>query len=198
MKLNKSALWAFALMIIVAAASRIMSYNVAGFAPQMAMALFGGAVIQNKKWAFALPLVSLLLSDAIFQVLYIYGISDRAGFYSGQWAVYLCFAVLTIFGFLLRKINLRNVAIFSISGSVIFFLMSNFFVWIGGGGFGRPATFEGLMLCYGDALAYYRDNGLINGFVGNPALGDLAWSAILFGGYYLISKYTLATDRRLA
>lgn len=194
MKLNKSTLLAFVILIVVAAVSRIMMFNIAGFAPQMAMALFGGAIIKDKKWALALPLFSLLLSDLIMHFLFSRGIVERAGFYSGQWAVYLCFAVITLYGFLLRKINVKNIILFSISGSVLFFLLSNFFVWIGGGGFQRPLTFDGMLLCYWDALLYYRDHGLIKGFIGNQVLGDLAWSLALFGGYYLISKITFSTS----
>jgi hypothetical protein len=202
MKLTKSTWWAFALMIVAAAISRVMVYNVAGIAPQMAIALFGGAVIKDKKWAFALPLFSLFLSDLILQGLYIFGISERAGFYGWQWAVYVSFAVVTIYGFLMKKINFRNVAFFSMGGGMLFFIISNFFVWLSPHGFNRPLTFDGLMLCYGDALAYYRDYGMFkgipiaepvtdlifNGFFVNQLPGHLAWCAILFGGYYLITR----------
>jgi hypothetical protein len=188
MKLSKSAVWAFILMIVVAAVTRVLSYNIAGFAPQVAISLFGGAVIKDKKWAFALPILSLLLSDLALQALYEMNISERAGFYEGQLGVYCCFIVVTLYGFLLRKINAINVLLFSVSGTLIFFLLSNFLVWTGSGGFNRPHTFEGLMLCYWDALLYYRDYGLIKGFLGNQALGDLIWSTVLFGGFHLISK----------
>jgi hypothetical protein len=188
MKINKTILWAFILMIVASAFSRLLVYDVAGLAPQMAIALFGGAVIKDKKWAFALPLFSLLLSDVMLQVLFQMGISGREGFYTGQWAVYFCFLLLTLFGFLMRKIRLLNILVFSFSGSVLFFILSNFFVWIGGGGFGRPLTFEGMLLCYGDALAYYRDYGLINGFALNFVIGDILWSLGLFGIFYLVQK----------
>jgi hypothetical protein len=191
MKLNRSTWVAFGLLIIAAALSRILTLNIAGFAPQVAMALFGGAVIKDKKWAFALPLFSLLLSDVVMELLYRNAVTDRAGFYEGQWQVYLCFALITVFGFLLKKINFKNVIIFSISGSLIFFIVSNFLVWNGGGGLGRPHTIDGLLLCYGDAIAYYRDYGLIKGFVGNPIIGDLAWSLVLFLSYQLITRPSL-------
>ena len=195
MKLNKSTSLAFGLLIVVGAFSRLISYNIAGFAPQMAMALFGGAVIKNKKWAFALPLLSLLFSDALLELLFQTNVVTRAGFYEGQWQVYLCFALVTLFGFLLRNINLKNVLVFSISGSLLFFITSNFFVWIGGGGFGRPLTFKGMLQCYYDGLAFYRDYGLIKGFIANFILGDLIWSAVLFGGYYLILKFSTSSSQ---
>jgi len=198
MKLNKSTWLAFALLIVVGAFSRLISYNIAGFAPQMAMALFGGAVIKNKKWAFALPLLSLLFSDALLELLFQTNLIARAGFYEGQWQTYLCFALVTLFGFLLRNLNWKSVLAFSISGSLLFFITSNFFVWIGGGGFGRPITFNGMLLCYYDAIAFYRDYGLIKGFIGNFILGDMIWCAVLFGGYYLIMKASTSPQHKLA
>jgi len=198
MKFNKATVWAFVLLIIVGAISRLITFNIAGFAPQVAMALFGGAVIKDKKWAFALPLLSLLFSDALMELLYQTNVVARAGFYEGQWQTYLCFALVTLFGFLLRNINVKNVLIFSISGSLLFFIASNFFVWIGGGGFGRPLTFNGMLQCYSDALAFYRDYGLIKGFIGNFILGDIIWCAVLFGGYYLIMKLSTSPQHKLA
>lgn len=192
MKLDRSTWLAFALLIVVGAISRFMSFSIAGFAPQMAMAIFGGAVIKDKKWAFAMPLFSLLLSDVIMEGLYQAGALDRAGFYSGQWAVYLCFALLTVYGFFMKKINLGKILFFSISGSVLFFLISNFFVWAGHGGFQRPMTFDGLLLCYWDGLAYYRDYGLVNGFLLNQVLGDLIWTGAIFGVYYLLNNFSFA------
>lgn len=188
MKLNKSSLIAFLLLIVVASLYRVWESRPYGFAPQIAMAIFGGAIIKDKKLAFILPLLSMLLSDALYQLLYINGISDIQGFYKGQWQLYLIFAGLTVFGFLLRRVNIPRVLGFSLGGSMIFFIVSNLLVWIGGGGLGRPLTFEGLLLCYGDAIAFYRDYGLINGFVGNIFIGDLFFSAVLFGTYYFISR----------
>ncbi len=188
MKFSKNTIYAIALLILVAALFRIIPNRPAGFAPQMALAIFGGSIISNKKWAFALPIFSLFISDLLYQFLHLTGITTIQGFYEGQWQVYFCFMILTVFGFMLKKPNFKNVLGFSVSGSLIFFLISNFMVWIGGGGFARPKTFAGLMQCYNDALLYYRDGGLVHGFAGNFILGDLFFSAILFGGFYLLTK----------
>ena len=188
MKSTKSLLLSFLLLIIVASLYRVWDGRPFGFAPQIAMAIFGGAVIRDRRMALLLPLLSMLISDVLYQVLYLNGVTSIRGFYEGQWVNYLLFAGLTCFGFLMRKVNALNVLGFSIGGSVLFFLASNFTVWISGGGLGRPLNFEGLMLCYGDALAFYRDYGLINGFAGNFVFGDLFFSAVLFGAWYLIGK----------
>ncbi len=188
MKFSKNTLIAFAMLVLVAALYRLIPFRPAGFAPQMALALFGGAMIKDKKWAFALPVISLLISDLFYQGLFAAGFTDIAGFYQGQWMVYGCFMLITVFGFLLKKINFTNTTLFSIGGSLIFFLVSNFLVWAGGGGYSRPKTFDGLVMCYGDALAFYRDGGLIHGFAGNFIIGELFFTALLFGGYYLVQR----------
>lgn len=198
MKLNKSVLLSFGLLVLVASLYRAWDGRPFGFAPQIAMALFGGAVIKDKKWAFILPLLSMLLSDVLYQVLYLNGLSGIKGFYEGQWTNYLLFAGLTLFGFLMRRINFLNVAAFSVSGSLLFFLSSNFTVWLGGGGLNRPKTGEGLLMCYGDALAFYRDYGLIHGFAGNIFIGDLFFCAVLFGAFYFINRLVLQPKHQLA
>jgi hypothetical protein len=59
MKLNKTAIWYLIILIIAAAVYRVIPNRPFGFAPHIAMALFGGAVIKDRKWAFALPLFSI-------------------------------------------------------------------------------------------------------------------------------------------
>lgn len=198
MKLNKSVLLAFVILLLAAALYRAWPGRPYGFAPQMAMALFAGAVIKDKRWAFVLPLLSMLISDVLYQLLYLNGLTDIQGFYTGQWTNYLLIGGITLFGMLLKKINVLRVAAFSVSGSVLFFLASNFTVWLGGGGLGRPKTFDGLMLCYYDGLAFLRDYGLIKGFYGNLFLGDIFFCTLLFGLYYAISKTIFASKPQVA
>src|SRR5438270_127179 len=141
MKGNKSLLLSAALLILAASLYRAWPGRPYGFAPQMAMALFGGAVIKDKRFAFLLPLLSMAVSDVLYQVLYNNGLTQIKGFYSGQWLNYFLIVGMTAFGFLLKKLTTLRVAAFSMSGSVIFFLTSNFAVWAGGGGLQRPKTF---------------------------------------------------------
>lgn len=198
MKLNKSTWIAFGLLVLAASLYRAWPDRPYGFAPQMAMALFAGAVIKDKKWAFLLPLVSMLISDVWYQVLYVNGLSSIKGFYGGQWINYLLIAGIASFGMLMKKINTVRVLAFSLSGSILFFLLSNFTVWAGGGGFGRPKTFEGLMLCYYDGLAFLRDYGWIKGFYGNLFMGDLFFTALLFGSFFLIQRSFIQQKEQLA
>jgi hypothetical protein len=198
MKLNKSVLVSFGLLILAASLYRAWPDRPYGFAPQMAMALFGGAVIKDKRLAFLLPLISMLLSDAFYQILYNNGLTQIKGYYGGQWINYVLIAGLTVFGFLLKRITAIRVAAFSLSGSVIFFLLSNLAVWAGGGGFGRPKTFDGLLMCYNDGLAFLRDYGLVKGFYGNLFIGDLFFCTLLFGSFYFIHQAILQRKSQVA
>src|SRR6478672_10549542 len=126
MKSNKSLILTMLVLIVMAALYRIVPGRPYGFAPQIAMALFGGAVIKDRKWAFALPIFSMFLSDLLYQALYNAGISPIYGFYEGQWLNYLLFAVMVLIGFAIRKINVLNVLLASLAAPTVFFLLSNF------------------------------------------------------------------------
>lgn len=177
MKLHKSLFLAFGLLIIVGSVLRV-----AGYAPQIAMAIFGAAVISDKRMAFVLPLVSMFLSDVLYEVLYRAGYMEYGGIYEGQITNYLVLAAITFLGFAARNGNWGRIAIVTVSAPVLFFIISNFFVWFGGGGLQRPKTFDGLMMCYTDALPFFRDS----------LMYTIVFSIVLFGGYFLIQRFVLS------
>ncbi len=180
MKQNKSVLAIFFLLIVIASVYRVWDGRPWGFVPQIAMALFGGAVIRDKKLAFVLPLLSMLLSDVLYEVLYRNGLSEIQGFYSGQVVNYILFAGMTFIGFWMRNLNVARIAVGSFVAPTVYFLLSNFQVWIGGGGYGRPKTFSGLLQCYADGAPFYR------GYL----LGTVFFSIVLFGLYFLFQRKT--------
>ncbi|MFN3795572.1 MAG: DUF6580 family putative transport protein [Chitinophagaceae bacterium] len=187
MKLNRSFIWALAAMVLVTALYRVFPGRPYGFAPQIAVALFGGFLFaRSKQYAFALPLLSMLLSDLLYQISYKMGYSMIPGFYSGMISNYLLFAAVTVVGFAIRKNNALSVTAAAVTAPTLFFLVSNFMVWAGNGGYKRPMTFDGLMLCYQDGLPFYQ----------NSLLGTVFFSAIFFGGYYLITRF--AGSKRIA
>jgi hypothetical protein len=183
MKLNKSILLAFGLLILTGSLFRVF-----GFAPQIAMAIFGGAMIKDKKLAFILPLVSMLISDCLIQVLFMNGYFPYGGFYSGQITNYILLGGLSMFGFLIKGWNVSRIGLAAVAAPTTYFLVSNFLVWINGGGFHRPLTMEGMMMSYADALPFYR-SGL---------LSTLVFTVILFGGFYLIQKFVIERKAQLA
>ena len=183
MKLNKSFIWAAILLIVVAAFFRAIPGRPWGFVPHLALALFGGSMIKDKKWAFALPIFSIFLSDVLYQILYTNGIFSIKGFYQDQWFMYLLYAVITLLGFTLRKVNAVNVTIYSIAAPTKIFLLSNFQYWLTAGPDIRTQLplsrdFAGLMQSYNQALPFYPGS----------LAGTICFSVILFGGYYLITQ----------
>lgn len=179
MKPNKTILWSLVLMVIVAALYRVIPGRPANFAPQWAIAIFGGAIIKDKRFAFVLPVISMLISDLIFQGLYAAGISSVQGFYPGQWINYILFATVTLFGFMIKKINVTNVLVVSLLAPTYFFIVSNFLTWAGVGEFVEYSKdWKGLMECYTAALPFYK----------NSLIATVVFSGVLFGSWYFISR----------
>jgi hypothetical protein len=178
MKMNRSLWLSLALLFIAATVYRVWDGRPFGFAPQIAIAIFGGAVIRNKKWSFFLPLVSMFLSDALYHLLYTNGLSTIPGFYEGQLTNYILFTSLTVFGFMIRSFNWKNIFAGSLSAPTAYFLVSNLLVWTSGAGYVREKTFAGLMQCYADGLLFY----------GYSIIATLFFSAVFFGCYYLVTK----------
>ena len=105
------------------------------FSPVTAIALFGGLNFNDKRVAFSIPLLILFLSDLII------GISLINLF------VYTGFLTIVFFGTKIKSIKFGNI----ILSSFIFFLISNFGVWI----IGYPKNIEGLILCYTMAIPFF-------------------------------------------
>ena len=181
MKITKQLAISFILLIVIASLYRIMPGRPYGFAPQIAMAIFGGAIIKDKKFAFLLPLLAMFVSDCLYQLLYINGVGTMYGFYEGQVLNYILFGGLTVFGFFIKNLNVKKIALASIAAPTAYFLASNFFVWASSSplaGLSRPKTFAGLMMCYGDGLPFYPWS----------VASTFVFCAILFGSYYLMTK----------
>jgi len=188
MKVTKQIAISFILLIVIASLYRIMPGRQPGFAPQIAMAIFAGALIKDKKFAFLLPLLSMFFSDAMFEILYKNGVGNLQGFYDGQLTNYILFGLMTFFGFFAKNLNMGRIAIASVAAPTTYFLLSNSMIWISNSPFAglqRPKTFNGLLLCLGDGLPFYAWS----------IAATLVFSAILFGSYFLIARASLQTAR---
>ncbi|MEG1499033.1 MAG: DUF6580 family putative transport protein [Bacteroidales bacterium] len=153
-------------MVVLAAMARFMPHPPA-FSPIAAMAIFGGAYFAKKSWALVLPLVVMLATDAYF------------GYYPEMWGVYIPFIIAGCLGFLLRKkVTVLRVGGICLSSSLIFFLISNFAVWLGGL-CAYPMNFSGLITCYAMGLPFFR----------NEVLGTLVYSGVMFGAFELAKLY---------
>lgn len=162
--MNKTRFNLLAGMILAAAASRLIPHP-PNFTPIAAMALFGGAQFADKRAAFLVPLAGLFLSDLAL------------GLHSGMPVVYGSFALIVCLGFWLREHRgAGRVAAAGLSGSILFFVLTNFAVWARGTMY--PKTAAGLAECYTAALPFFR----------NTLLGDALYLTILFGGLALAER----------
>lgn len=192
MKLNKSNLLVLFILILACALYRVWDSRPMGFAPQIAMALFAGSISKDKRFAFLFPVLSLFISDLLYQFLYSQGLSTIKGFYSGQWQNYLLIASITIVGFSINKNKIGQIFIGSLAGAVYFFLISNFMVWIGGGwdinNQPYPRSFSGLILCYAEALPFFKWS----------VLSTLVFNGLFFGSFYVLGKSVLKKEMQAA
>jgi hypothetical protein len=140
------------------------------FAPVTAALLFFGARRPRKEmWVpvAALAAAGLYLSRSV------YGYAFSADLLV-TWAWYVGMVVLG--GWLTHKTTALSVGTASLTGSVSFFLISNFAVWAVWNMY--PKTFSGLVTCYVAALPFFR----------NAVVSDLFFAAVFFGIGYLVSN----------
>ena len=152
-----------ALIIFLISLSRIFPHP-PNFTPILALAIFGGAYLPNRIVALSLPILAMFLSDVII------------GFHSQIFAVYGSIILLSYLGNMVEKKNILNLTITGIAGSLIFFIVTNFSVWLGGKLY--PLNIDGLIQCYTMAIPFFH-NTLISTFI---------FLAVLFTGYSLIEK----------
>ena len=150
--------------VAVAAALRLVPHP-PNFSPIDAMALFSGAYLGRRALAFAAPLGAMLFSDLIL------------GFYSGVWITYIAVAVIVPIGWLaLNRRSPLRIGVAAITGSLAFFLISNFGTWALSGMY--PHSFAGLGTCYVAAIPFFQ----------NTVAGDLFYAVLLFGGFALAEQ----------
>lgn len=160
-------------MIAVAALSRVLPHP-PNFSPVEAIALFGGAYFASRRWAMIVPLAALLASDLVLAAL-------NGGLYAswfssaGIWLVYLCVALSALLGFALRgKVNSSRVLGYSLLGSVLFFLVTNFGAWLTDPMYAKTAA--GLTAAYVAGIPFFQWT----------VLSTLMYSALLFGVFALL------------
>ncbi len=113
------------------------------FTPIGAIALWSGLYLP-KRYAFLVAITAMLISDFFI------------GFYSLSimLSVYLGWIVMTSLGVISK--NKLHTGLSILAGSIFFFLITNFAVWMSGTLY--PATFEGLLTSYANAIPFFRNS----------------------------------------
>lgn len=127
--------------------------ELSGFTTIIAIALFAGMSINKKSNSFILPLVALFVSDVIIEILYQLNWFAFHGFYKGQLINYILLLIAVLVGWLVKGKSYTSVAIAAFIAPTLFFLLSNFEVWVNNSFYTK--SFEGLMQCYIAALPFY-------------------------------------------
>lgn len=153
------------LIVLVAVLSRFAPHP-PNFSPVFGALLFGGACL-SKRDSIWYPVALLAASDVVLttQVYHMrFGWTEALG-WTG-------FAAVALIGRWLRnRVSVRTVLAASLAGPTVFFLISNFTVWLGWKMY--PPTWGGLLACYVAALPFF----------GNSLVSGLLFSGVVFGGY---------------
>lgn len=136
-------------------------------APTAAAMLFAGAVLP-RRWGWIAPLVGSLAADAVI------------GFDAWQitTSIALVYAAMWGAGALLARWERRSLGslvrrngVIAIAGSVLFYLVTNWAVWMWSPLY--APTWSGLVRSYAMGIPFFR----------NTLLGDLLFTAVFFGCY---------------
>ena len=143
--------------VLLAALSRLLPHP-PNFSPVMAMALFSGAALMDRRLALIVPLLAMLLADLIL------------GFHGTMVFVYLAMALVVLGGRILGdKRGLLSLAAAGFGGALVFFIVSNAGVWLVQDMYSRD--FAGLLACYGAALPFFH----------NSLIATLLYGGVFFG-----------------
>ena len=163
---SKNEIITVSIMVAIAAATRFLPHP-PNFTAIGGMALFAAASLTNKKLAFLVPIMAMLISDLFIP----------NGF---DLSVYTAFIAIAAIGLLIsNKKGPMPVIVGSISASVIFFAISNFGVWASQAMYTKNAI--GLISCFEAAIPFFP----------NTLAGDLFFSSLLFSSYAIIKKTNL-------
>ena len=135
-----------------------------------AIALFGGAFIYDKKFAFTIPVFIMLASDFILG-------------YNMSPSVYISFIIMVFIGlYLQKKQNSLRIINAALIGSLVFFFVTNFSVFLTSSLY--PKNIIGLVECYTLAIPFFI----------NTLAGNITYSLIMFYGYNAIYKRVITAS----
>ena len=136
-----------------------------GFLPVAASGLFAARMLRIPALAVVVPVLGMMLSDVAL-----------AG---EDWRIqaigFAAISIPAVAGIFTRRWSgVVPVIAVIVPSSILFFLLSNGAVWAFSGMY--PVNVQGLVQCYVAALP----------FLDKTVFGDLLWTAVLFGGAWLV------------
>lgn len=171
----------FLALVIASALCKVLTHPFS-ISPIIALSLFSGAVVQDRKTALAMPLFAMFLSDVMLEVS---GIAP--GFYGmGQVGNYLSLLAVSGLGMGLKRITPISVLGFSLASSLLFFFLSNTNCYLFDNSMTYGTGLTGWYYCLMAGLPFVK-NGLVI---------DLGFSVLLFGtySYFFLSRRATQPD----
>lgn len=162
-------------IVVLGALARLLPHA-PNMTPIGAIAIFCGMMFP-RWWGVLIPIAAMFVSDIFI------------GFYGWQQMLteaYLPFMMMALLG----KVSYghdspKNVFLSMLAGSVVFFLVSNFSVWIfAGSSYGR--SLAGIIACYAAALPFFR----------NQFIGDFLYVFTFFGLWWMARARWLAKNMK--
>jgi hypothetical protein len=164
---------AFIVSVIAVAAFFRLIPHWPNFTPVAAIAILAGAYIGNRLLAFALPVLAMIVSDILtIQLINFQYITIPEYFNSaGTLLIYFSVIVMTALGLMIaNRRSFASVAGVSALSAIVFFIISNFGVWLGNT---LPKTAAGLMATYELGIPFFANNLAGNLFFGLLFFGIL-------------------------
>ena len=149
-------------LIVILAFARLIPHP-PNFTPIIAVAIISGYFFKNFNLSVLILLAAMLISDLFI------------GFYENIIYVYASLLLITfIFHKISNKINFKNLFICGFAGSLIFFVVSNFGVWV----LGSPGVYDiayekslsGLIECYILAIPFFGNTFMSTLIFAYPAI----------------------------
>ena len=125
---------------IILALSRILPHP-PNFTPIIASAVMAPLLIRDRWFGIAIPIFAMFVADIVI------------GFHPYQAVIYLTLAVIGLVTPMQR--NIKWLSALAVGGSVWFFLVTNFAVWLAWDYY--PKSIEGLILCYTMAIPFFQN-----------------------------------------
>ena len=150
-------------LVFLGVVARLLPHP-ANVAPVGAIALFGGTML-GKRIGWWLPVLIMAVSDLFL------------GFYNSMPFTWFGFLLVGLLGLSFKSWHSWvRVPVGALAGASIFFLVSNFGVWLVGGLY--PHTWAGLGSCYTLAVPFFRAT----------IIGDMLYATAFFGLYNLATR----------
>jgi hypothetical protein len=178
---NRQKMIFVAATLLLTVVARLLPHP-ANFTPVAAMALFGGALV-NRKW---LSVFAIVLAMGISDILlnsWVYNMPFQLSYFTDTMTVgvYLGILSMVVLGWFFKPSTAshKNLLGFSLSSSLLFWTISNFFCWPGNPLYSQDAG--GLIQCYVAALP----------FLGS-VIGELIFCSLFYYAFHFYSKRAIA------